>query len=410
MRNLSLLFLALLALTSAVWANDGSVVGEGGRVRFMSGEDANIRMDQEWVIIDVYKENYTVNATFKFVNDADSEQTVEMGFPEGGGGDGAGGETPGFISFTSKVDNAPVMVERKLARSKNLGDGDYQAFWVKKVTFQPRQTRWVQVTYTSPHGSMSDYPRDNFAYMFTGGNWKGVVTSTELLITFHNPGIWLVKSLNVELQQKDNRLYRKWENWQAEQGFFATFAPAMPGTLVKLEGESSEERQQTVFLVTNKGNSGDLEAAPDGLVRKGVVYVKLDDVVAGLEHVNEKNPNWTIEQNWDGETDTATIIETNKHESAARSDHCYCIRISIVSEYTVYIVPSGSDYFSIENEYGEIDDVSMKGKTFLIDDPEHKGEKLMYVPLVDVVKALKGKYEEHLENNTFDYSFNAVEK
>ncbi len=387
MRNLSLLFIALLAIASTAWANDTSVVGIGGTVNRMGGEDTNIRMEQEWVNIDVNEKNYTVTATFKFVNDSDAAQTVEMGFPENGGGDGGSGDTPGFISFTSKVDNVAVLVERKLPRSKNLDGEGYQAYWVKKVTFQPRQTHWVQVEYLSNKGLVSAYPRNFIIYNFTGGNWKGLVSSSELLVTFHNPGMWLVMSHGVDFKQKENRLYRKWENWQAEYVFNVDFAPTKPDILNRTSRSYSEDKQYN-YVVKNPGNSGHVEQRPDGLLLNNVAFVELDDLVRELGEKKDDQPIKKVVQDWDGKTNIVTL-RVDDIELTFQPDSDIMKRKSPINV----------------NEVLSVKYIKLLGKVFLLDDGYKKGEKLMYVPVADVVKALNGKFEEHLENLTIDYSF-----
>ena len=149
MKSLLLLILTV-SLASAALANDApSVYGFGGTIKRMDGEDANVRMESEWVNVDVYDNSYDVSATFNFVNDSDEEQTVMMGFPEYGA-DGADYYIIGFTSFISTVDGTPVKIRRMLPSKENEDDTRYRAYYVKEVTFLSGQKRLVKVNYTLP--------------------------------------------------------------------------------------------------------------------------------------------------------------------------------------------------------------------------------------------------------------------
>jgi hypothetical protein len=209
MRALQVLFALLLAGLAGL-ANDGAIDGVGGRVGFMDGEHPSIRMTKEWVRVELNPASYAVAATFIFANDGPAT-SVRMGFPESGGGDGVGGNTSTFLRFRTAVDGQPIAATRRLAR----GGQDFQAFWVKTVAFAAGQTREVRVEYTSRYG---DSVEGDFsaAYDFTGGNWKGMVAESNLLVHVNTGGTVHLTS-RTPFVAGDNRLHARWTNWQAQE-------------------------------------------------------------------------------------------------------------------------------------------------------------------------------------------------
>ncbi len=188
MRYFILILLCVLALAAV--ANDSHVVGDGGRVHRMNGKHTTIRMVRERVQMDVYAGYFDVDVHFLFKNDG-PKTTVQMGFPESGGGDINSGEYShhtGFLSFHTWVDDQPVTAKRLPASAPEC---EYRTFWVKTVPFAAGQSRTVRVQYSSP--TFDESTGEEFInYDFTGGNWKGAVDESLLEISFHQPGAHLV--------------------------------------------------------------------------------------------------------------------------------------------------------------------------------------------------------------------------
>jgi len=214
----------VMALSLAAWANDGyvHVEGTGGRASFVRGEHRLVAMVSETVCMDIYPNYYDVAACFVFHNTGKAVM-VTMGFPER---NVSREKDSGFTSFTTSVDRKPVPARRMLNRNVSAWkDGEYSALWVKRVWFADNQTRTVRVNYRSKPGAQGTTATgdNNFAlYQFTGGNWRGKVKESRLIVTWHIPGMtsYALKLPNKEritLQaHQSNGVTIHWRNWQAQ--------------------------------------------------------------------------------------------------------------------------------------------------------------------------------------------------
>ncbi len=202
-------------------------------------------MVREWVKIDVFPQNYTVNVQFVFTNDG-PVTTVKMGFPESGSGVGIGPNSfrnsSAYSKFETSVDGRQVSVERVAPRSKRklAGMESYGAFWVNTVHFDRKQTHIVRVSYQSRQGGTSMGDR-SVEYDFTGGNWKGLVSESDLLVTFHIPGTTFYQTdlpKTDELGSTDSTSFSQsingnlqfycWKNWRANDGFETSYYTTDP--------------------------------------------------------------------------------------------------------------------------------------------------------------------------------------
>lgn len=373
MKNLYVLLILIVSSASAALANDTRVYGTGGTIKRMGGEDANIRMEAEWVNVDVYDKTYEVSATFNFINDSDEEQTVQMGFPESGGGGDVDINRVGFTSFSSKVDDIPLEVKRIKPRAENTDDTMYQAYWVKEVTFLPRQTRLVQVNYTSPTCDVSSPPYHFVQYNFTGGNWKGKVASSEILFTFHGAGTWQFSS-DTAFSQNENELYYQWKNWEAEMTCEIYFSHTLPGILMRGYGTSDKH----TYHVTIPGEStpNEIEGEPYAFFRGDIIYGSLDSI-----DINT--------QDWDAEPG-AIIARIGRATLTFKPG----------SEVMKTFLPVNVDG-KVTLKEGT---VKLPGKPVLIK-KEESDEQLLYVPIEPVLKALNGTYKLDRELCTISYSF-----
>jgi len=297
-----------IGMISACTANDTAVVGSGGRVQRMTGEHASIRMVREWVRMDIYSRYYDVDATFVFRNYGQAV-SVTMGFPESGGGDIQRKKyrtTSGFLRFATWVDGKPVNTRRKAAEIDER-DGSYETYWVKQVSFDRGQERTVRVQYRSKAGEVSDGER--FAgYHFTGGNWKGKVDESTLVISMHTPGTHLIKANPASLKRSPNSFTFRRVNWQADTTVSLNFMSTLAGWLEFgnwREGLAFAEQAKTVKF---PGRAAALDWAPPAAVRDGVCFVHLRRLARFINsRAEQTGRSGRASVSWDPETKEVSL-------------------------------------------------------------------------------------------------------
>lgn len=291
-----------IACAMALWlvspgvANDGRVVGEGGRVRLLRGERTTLRMVRESIRMDVYPSHYDVDAAFVFHNHGPAT-TVTMGFPESGGGDLDAAryrKRSGFARFATWVDGKPVSARREAS----VGDSEYQAFWVKRVRFDKEQRRIVRVRYRSSPGDDITSTR-GAGYSFTGGNWRGKVDETTLRAVIHLPGTTLVQFMAQAEEGKPlsgithtgNEFLFRQTHWQAEGSAGVAYKATMSGYMFldgfrdpatmggPLPKWEAPARPGSMSMsgweeLTQPGRAEELDWAPPALLRRGVVFLR----------------------------------------------------------------------------------------------------------------------------------------
>jgi len=262
--------MTVVCLAIAGLANDGAMVGIGGSWRMMHGEHASVRMEREWVHMDIHPDYYDVTATFRFQNDGDAV-TVSMGFPETGGGVDTDGSTTYFEHFTTTVDGKAVPVKRVLSHRH---DESYKAFWVKSVSFTADQMHLVRVQYRTTPGSISTIGSYGASYTFTGGNWKGKVDRSDLAVDFHLPGISVVSTDGVHMVQQGNRLTHCWTDWEAEKSFNVTYLATLPGWLLLLNAPA-DYLTRPVYQITGPGKARRVQWYPTAMMHKGRAFISL---------------------------------------------------------------------------------------------------------------------------------------
>ena len=226
MRYWSTVLLSLM-LAAPAFANDSAVVGVGGSWKPMSGKHPAVRMVRERVEIDVHPSYEVTRATFVFENEGPAME-VRMGFPEAGWGDIAPSaymKRSGFQSFVTSVDGKPVKAVRYGGQPT---EEDYRAVWVKRVPFRAKQQRTVQASYRSQLGEIASSEAPHFvAYQFSGGNWKGDVAESVMVVRFHPR---LPDRINATLDgtkphgvARGNTITYRWTHWQAQGEFNLRF-------------------------------------------------------------------------------------------------------------------------------------------------------------------------------------------
>jgi hypothetical protein len=224
-----IILIAYILACTLAYANDQDIVGIGGSLKILNGENPSIQMVSEIVTMDIYPTYYDVKASFIFLNHSNSI-TVKMGFPETGHGGinlDAIKTTPGFINFSTYVDGTLTPAKRMMV-SVNDGYGQYKAYWVKEVPFKAKQQRKVDVVYRSKVGDIA-LPGLFAEYNFTGGNWYGKVKESRFIATLHLPVTYEVhfdgeynasfygsNDTRINLKPEGNRLYFSQKNWEAE--------------------------------------------------------------------------------------------------------------------------------------------------------------------------------------------------
>lgn len=283
--------LFLLFASGAAFPNDAAMSGVGGAPRFLDGEHPTVRMVREWVRMDYYHNRHTVKATFWFRNEGE-ETTVRMGFPEHVYNTG----DPDKSSF--KWFRTWVNGKRVYAKRLRSGDDDDNpvAYWVKDVHFARGQMLFVNVYYGG-HGSDTTEGDHGATYYFTGGNWRGKVDESFVLIVLHLPGAHVV-SFTPSLRRKENRLSGRWKQWEAQGEVGVQSLPTIPGALlieepVELQkkisdsldslpyrdGELRHEKNpyKYLYMSVQKGDySGEYAWGPAILKRKEGLFIRSD--------------------------------------------------------------------------------------------------------------------------------------
>ncbi len=226
--------LTLLCAASKVSANDFGVYGVGGSWRPFKGEHRSIRMVRETVRLDIYDiqnaRYYDVNATFVFHNQG-AATSVDMAFPErSGGADAMNAKSlTGFTSFRTTIAGKSAKANRVLSKRRLASGVEYQALWIKRVSFKKGETKLVSVKYRSDAGNLAG--TGFFAsYDFSGENWFGTVKESTLTVVFHSsesqPSAGFFRNKRLAMKRDGSTFTYKWANWQANGPFKFWFALA----------------------------------------------------------------------------------------------------------------------------------------------------------------------------------------
>ncbi|MFC1490885.1 YARHG domain-containing protein [Candidatus Latescibacterota bacterium] len=233
-----LLLLLAFILASPVSANEALLTESSGSLALMDGDTTDIRMVSEEVIIELGTENYTVDATFEFINEGDTV-TVPVGFPNAGygyfysfrgvktnetfqtwvnGEQSSFKDMPGYLRLQMPQSGAEDIIltdpdTLNLAHSnlqKNIQpvEGistlalDEFRWLVKDVTFIGGETTVTRVRYTAEYGNFG-----HAEYIYgTGSSWKGSIGTARFIIK-SSPECWM---LNVPTFSSDWGAGRTW--------------------------------------------------------------------------------------------------------------------------------------------------------------------------------------------------------
>ena len=327
---------AVLFFVAHARANDSAIEGIGGsptalgslrKIAPMKGEHPAIQMVNERVNITVNATTYDVRADFEFFNSGGA-RTVTMGFPEGAAGDMdavALAKKSAYRNFKTSVDGQ-VIRARRIPLTAESSEFEFDAYWVKSVPFARHQTRRVRVSYRAPLGETVD--SRFLSYDFTGGNWKGVVKDSLLTVKFAAPGrytIWPVaKELKAQQWRKNDALYFRWHNWQAQSGFTLRFGNALPAQLTRaynraeLQQKATFDEGQSTMLVS-EGRDFDvwrttLARPTDYVLRDGHSFVAMSELaelvqreIARRQYATNKPLRYGT-MKWNPQNRSATLI------------------------------------------------------------------------------------------------------
>ena len=377
--------LSLLLLTLSVKANDASFSGVLGSPTLSTGEHSAIRMASEKVILTLKNDTqFETDANFVFVNDSSRAVTVRMGFPEGNYGDGweddEDKKQSGFLRFATTVNGATVKATRTIVKGK---DSDHDIWWIKTVSFRPREHKNVRVTALSALGGSVEWAvNEAMSYNFTGKNWKGLVGRSDLEVRIPLSGLWMVSASEwpekaerpthwkptVETKNGVAILRHSWTNWQAQSTATIGIKRVMPFWMVEWPANNLMLDQNTFdnLVTVRVGNgAGTIEkvadSAPQGFVKDGVAFVSFSYLAQRVGQSGDKTQPVTT---YNAKTGSASI-----RRNAER-----------------IIFTPGSTSMSVMQTGMLASQVKLPAAPVLISDV--RGEKLLYVPLVESTEAL----------------------
>ena len=173
-----LLLLAVFSLVPSLFADDTRVYHIGGSAGSLAGgdnayrlgQDDDIAMTAENVIITMYDDRYSVDATFWLKNEG-KEKTISVGFPE---------HISELWDFCSYVNGKKVETAKYADKDAEYTSDWAENWYVKQVHFLENQTTTTRVTYTCKYGVTSTglyFGIDgSLDYIYgTGRTWKSSI-------------------------------------------------------------------------------------------------------------------------------------------------------------------------------------------------------------------------------------------
>ncbi len=322
MKHYGLLIAAIVCLGASARANDSAFSGVSGTPKPMQGEHRSIAMQSEKIVITTDGETYQTTVDFVFRNDGGAS-SVQMGFPETSYGDVKSATQTAFLRFATWVDGDRVPATRLITRS---GEGNTEAYWLKTVTFGPKQTRRVRVSYASPLGTATTWGlRNALAYNFTGQNWKGKVKRSDLEIRVTGSGLWTALPIfegkpvpmTLETGAKSAIFRKTWRDWQAQGDFNFGLTRTVPFWMLdrgSLETPPEWLRNTVTFRVgTVPAELPRNIALPPAFTRNGVTYISLPHLKNRLDGfgVDLKRRRRTVPKvdlKWNAQTGVSTLV------------------------------------------------------------------------------------------------------
>ena len=325
--------LALLLCVGAASANDAAFSGIPGSMTLLQGEHPQIRMESERVVLTARPKNFHTSATFVFVNDSPRAARVTMGYPETNYGDGweDGRQGSGFESFSTFVNGQKTAAKRTKLSEKEEAKAGFGAWWLKTVNFAPRERKIVRVETVSPYGGSVNWGFGNsVAYHFTGANWKGNVSRSDLEVRVTQPALWSALGNafigekgayfkpQVEVKNGVATLRKSWRNWPAQAAVYVGLWKSVPFWMEENPAMAvasyGDALANTVTFRTG-GEAGKIHGIatnrPQGFVRNGVPFVSVWHLQNRLsqmaDNINEKSPA-PVKTSWDKATKSTKFL------------------------------------------------------------------------------------------------------
>ncbi len=235
-KTLILLTLILFMSPSYCLADDAWVMGNGGNVIMLEGENPSVQMVREWVRMDIYPEHYKVTAQFVFHN-IGNKTTLKMGFPENNSlYEKDFKKHSGFSYFKTWIDNKRAETKRVYVGGKEE-EMLYKAFWVKTIRFKRGQTRIVRIEYSAQAGYAGEESTKYVGYNFTGGNWYGKLEDAYFVAVLHLPGAYNMWSWTDSLIKRGDHLSARWSNWSGDGDVYFFYEKVDDGAMLLIVDE-----------------------------------------------------------------------------------------------------------------------------------------------------------------------------
>ncbi len=332
----AVLVLASCFIPQIAKANDSAFSGIAGTPSLLKGEHKQIRMESEKIVLTAQQSGFATSATFIFVNDSAKHLSIPMGFPELNYGDGWEEEdkirkTSGFKRFATYVNGREVKAKRIVLAPNQHSTSSSDVWWLKTVQFAPRERKTVRVEAFSEYGGSVRWGFNHcVAYDFTGKNWKGKVSRSDLEIKVSEPALWSAVGESYESEQGGTRwkpnvkvengtatIKKTWLNWQAQSTVYVGLWKALPFWMMEYPNSQTTldkgVLENTVTFRTG-GEAGKLGLVdyniPQGVIKDGVPFVRFSHLKNRLDSmassINEKNPA-KVNSAWSAKDKTTTL-------------------------------------------------------------------------------------------------------
>ena len=295
-------------------------------------------MESEKVILTLKNEKqFETDANFVFVNDSSRAVAVRMGFPESNEGGGweehEDWKQSGFLRFATTVNGVKTNAVRTIIKRP---DGNYDVWWLKTVSFRPRERKNVRVMVLSALGGSVEWALNRaMSYDFTGKNWKGLVSRSDLEVRIPLAGLWAVSASSwgenadkpvhwkptIETKNGVAYLRHSWTNWQAQSSTVIGVKRVMPFWMVErpaqnlLLDDATFDNIVTVRVGDGAGTLGKVDySPPQGFVKDGVAFVQFRHLAERAAAINEKIASKT---SYDAATGRSSIVRGGRRVSFA---------------------------------------------------------------------------------------------
>lgn len=206
---------ALLLLTSCAFADDGGIENVGGTAHLLT-DQGHVRMLSESVRARVSRDSISVECDFTFVNTGPAD-TVLVGFPDRGDGDGGGGGS--MTTFRSWVDGTEVPCT--LLPDAEHSKSAYQergGWWTRRICFAEGQRRVVHDHYEASPGSSVDGTRFFQYILETGASWAGTIGRADIIVTLVGISPRWIRSANPRPIVRGHELIWHFDDFEPGRG------------------------------------------------------------------------------------------------------------------------------------------------------------------------------------------------